>query len=85
MRQLRRGVERQPQAARTGTEELVEIARADLIRELEELITALDRRLPRVEAAGEAAIARDAVALRARAVARLEQLKGAATGPAVST
>jgi hypothetical protein len=49
---------------------------ADLIRELQELIEALDRRLPRVEQAGETAIARDAAALRQRAVQRLEQLAG---------
>jgi hypothetical protein len=38
---------------------------AELTRELEELIVALDRRVPRVERAGEAPIARDAAALRA--------------------
>ena len=42
--------------------------------ELEELIAALDRRVPRVEQAGEAAIARDAAALRAKAVDRLAEL-----------
>jgi hypothetical protein len=42
--------------------------------ELEELIAALDRRVPRVEQAGEAAIARDAAALRAKAVERLAEL-----------
>jgi hypothetical protein len=41
---------------------------------LEELIAALDRRVPRVEQAGEAAIARDAAALRAKAVKRLTEL-----------
>jgi hypothetical protein len=41
---------------------------------LEELIAALDRRVPRVEQAGEAAIARDAASLRAKAVARLAEL-----------
>jgi len=46
----------------------------DLATLLEELIAALDRRLPRVEQAGEAAIARDAAALRATAVARLAEL-----------
>ena len=45
-----------------------------LTRELEELIAALDRRVPAVEHAGEAAIARDAAALRARAVERLAEL-----------
>jgi hypothetical protein len=46
----------------------------DVARELEQLIEALDRRVPRVEHAGEAAIARDAAALRAKAVARLAEL-----------
>lgn len=46
----------------------------DIARELEELIAALDRRMPRVEHPGEAAIARDAAALRARAVERLAEL-----------
>ncbi len=47
----------------------------DLGRELEELIAALDRRVPRVEQAGESEIARDAAALRERAVARLKELQ----------
>jgi len=47
---------------------------SELTRELEELILALDRRLPRVERAGEAAIARDAAALRAKAFNRLAEL-----------
>jgi hypothetical protein len=46
----------------------------ELARELEELIAALDRRVPRVAQAGEAAIARDAAALRAKASARLAEL-----------
>ena len=48
--------------------------RTGLARELEELIAALDRRVPRVEQAGEAAIARDAAALQAKAVNRLATL-----------
>jgi hypothetical protein len=47
---------------------------SELTRELEELIAALDRRVPRVEEAGEAAIARDAAALRAKASKRLAEL-----------
>lgn len=43
----------------------------ELTCELEELIGALDRRVPRVEQAGDADIARDAAALRAKAVERL--------------
>lgn len=46
----------------------------DLARELFELIEALDRRMPRVERAGETSIAQDAAALRAKAVARLGDL-----------
>ena len=46
----------------------------DVARELEELIAALDRRVPHVEQAGEAEIARDAAALRAKAVERLAEL-----------
>jgi hypothetical protein len=46
----------------------------DLLRELRELVEALDRRVPRVERAGESAIARDAAVLRATAVNRLHEL-----------
>jgi hypothetical protein len=46
---------------------------------LEELIAALDRRVPHIERAGEAAIAREAAALRAQAVDRLTQIAGSAT------
>ena len=53
---------------------------SELTRELKELIAALDRRVPRVEEAGEAAIARDAAALRAKASNRLAEL-AAATEP----
>jgi hypothetical protein len=41
---------------------------------LEELIAALDRRVRRVEPAGKAAMARDAAALRPKAVERLAEL-----------
>ena len=50
-----------------------------LMRELHELIAALDRRVPRVERAGEASIARDAAALRAKAVTRLAELTAEAS------
>ena len=50
------------------------MTRAELIKELEELIEALDRRVPRVEQCGEAAIARDAANLREKALARLTEL-----------
>jgi hypothetical protein len=45
------------------------------VRELLELIAALERRVPHVERAGEASIARDAAALKARALKRIEELE----------
>jgi hypothetical protein len=50
-------------------------ARARIMRELHELIAALDRRVPQVERVGELAIARAGEALRAEAVKRLEELE----------
>jgi hypothetical protein len=47
----------------------------EIVRELRELIAALDRRTPYVERAGEAAIARDAASLKARALKRIEALE----------
>ncbi len=52
------------------------IADAQLARELQEMIAALDRRQPRVGQPGEASIARDAAALRAKAVKCLADLAG---------
>ena len=52
------------------------------IRNLRELIAALDRRLPQVERSGEASIARAAAALRAEATKRIADLElEAATRP----
>jgi hypothetical protein len=45
------------------------------VRELMELVAALDRRVPQVQRAGEASIARDAAALKARALKRIEELE----------
>ena len=56
----------------------------ELARELEDLIAALDRRVPRVEQAGEVTIAREAAALRARAVNRLAELAEVDVAPAVT-
>jgi len=50
------------------------VSAEQLARDLQELIAALDRRLPGVEQAGEVGIARDAAALRAKAVERLKEL-----------
>ena len=58
----------------------------ELARELEELIAALDRRVPRVEQAGEAEIAREAAALRAKASDRLAEFaNNPAVGPATDS
>jgi SHS2 domain-containing protein len=74
LRDLRRGLERvSPCRRRYGCLQ-VEVDRAELLRELDELIAALDRRVPRVERAGESSIARDAAALREKAVKRLVEL-----------
>jgi hypothetical protein len=48
--------------------------RGQTIRELREFVAALDRRVPQVERVGEAEIARDAAALRTRALRRIEEL-----------
>ena len=51
------------------------MSRSHAVRELLELIAALDRRVPQVQRAGEASIARDAAALKARALERIEELE----------
>jgi hypothetical protein len=51
------------------------LTRNDLIRDLHELIAALDRRVPQVERAGEASIARDAEALKVKALKRIAELE----------
>ena len=49
--------------------------RIRLIHRLEELIASLDSRVPHLEREGEIQIARDAAALRDKAMQRLAQLK----------
>jgi len=49
--------------------------RAQIIRELYELIAALDRRVPQVERVGETSIARAAAALKSDALKRIEDLE----------
>jgi hypothetical protein len=49
--------------------------RAQTVRELHELVAALDRRVPHVERAGELSIARAAAALKAEALLRIEALE----------
>ena len=61
------------------------VGASELVRRLEELIAAIDRRIPRAEQVGEAAIAREAAALRAKAVERLAELAPRPTIAAVNT
>jgi hypothetical protein len=75
LRALRRSVERVAPRGAAVRAVVVAVAKRDLIRELQELIAALDRRVPRVEQAGEATIAREAAALREKAVRRLRELE----------
>jgi hypothetical protein len=49
--------------------------RTRAVRELRELIAALDRRVPQVQRAGEVSIARDAASLKAQALKRIEELE----------
>ena len=49
--------------------------RARVLRHLREMVAALDRRVPHIERAGEAQIARDAAALRKQALKRIAELE----------
>lgn len=49
--------------------------RATVIRHLRQLIDALNRRVPQIERAGEAKIARDAAELMERTIKRLKALE----------
>ena len=48
----------------------------ELVADLQQLIAALDRRVPQLARSGEAAIAREAAALRARAVDLMRRVQG---------
>jgi hypothetical protein len=49
--------------------------RAEQLRQLRELIAALERRVPHIERSGEIDIARDAAELKARALKRIAALQ----------
>jgi hypothetical protein len=53
----------------------VAITHATILRDLTELVTALDRRVPHTDRAAEAAIAHEAAALKAVALKRIDALK----------
>ena len=57
----------------TATRPLANLS--DVVKELQELITAIDRRLPQVQRSGEAAIANAAVRLRMEAERRINEIE----------
>jgi hypothetical protein len=59
----------------TNTKPTTEAVRTRTLRNLRELIAALDRRVPHIEDTGEIVIARDAAALRQKAVQRITELE----------
>jgi hypothetical protein len=52
----------------------------EMLADLNRLIEALDRRVPRLERTGEAQIAHDAAELRARAQSLIDLIEGTARG-----
>ena len=82
---LRRGLESEP-AIKLGTEMVAEVTPKEIVDtrttivQLGELIAAIDRRLPQVERAGEAAIANAAMRLRTEAAKRIVELEVEAAG-----
>jgi hypothetical protein len=78
LHELRRGLERHATPAGTTPRDVLmtpTTTRTQLVRQLRELIAALDRRVPHVERAGEAAIARDAALLKAKALKRIAEIE----------
>jgi hypothetical protein len=72
---VRRRLERVAFAEGAVQQQAHVVMRVRAIRELQELIDALERRMPQVQRAGEASIAREAAALKARALKRIEELE----------
>lgn len=62
--------------ATSGSKKAVETNHSKLIRQLRELIEALERRAPRLEREGEIRIAREAAALKLKALQRIAELEG---------
>ncbi len=72
--EVRRNMECVAVPDRSAWREWVAMMRT-VVRDLQELIAALDRRVPQVQRAGEASIARDAAALKSRALKRISELE----------
>jgi hypothetical protein len=68
-------MERATHGDRPTEDESMAMTPDSAVRELQELIAALDRRVPQVQRAGEVSIAREAAALKARALKRIEELE----------
>ena len=66
LRQLRRDLECLSAQSGADWSPSMAVGACEFVRRLEELIAAIDRRVPRAEEAGEAAIAREAAALRTK-------------------
>jgi hypothetical protein len=75
LHELRRSVERVANRDQPVWCASVAMTRSGLVRELLELIAAIDRRMPQMHRAGEASIARDAASLKARALRRIDELE----------
>ena len=82
---LRRGLESEP-AVQFGTEVVAKVTPDELVEtkttivQLGELIVAIDRRLPQVQRAGEAAIAYAAMHLKNEAAKRIVELEAEVAG-----
>jgi hypothetical protein len=73
LRKLRRSLERVAIEEESRQQTTMALTPTAVVRELLELIAALDRRVPHVERTGETAIARDALALKALALKRIAE------------
>jgi hypothetical protein len=69
----------------TSEHTTVDMRRTQIVRELHELIAALDRRIPQVERVGEVAITRAAAALRGEASRRITTLEREADADAIAS
>jgi hypothetical protein len=72
---VRRGVERWAAALLAVGGAPMAVIGGRVVRALRELVAALDRRIPHVERPAEASIARDAAALKKKALARIEEIE----------
>jgi hypothetical protein len=67
----------QPEQSMTIDDENRVTVAKEMLSDLQRLIEALDRRVPRLERVGEAKIASDAAALRERAVSLIQRIENA--------